>query len=460
MTSPITSTQSGANTNGGANVGYGQADLTVIAPPVISKTFGNTNLITGNTTSLTFTITNPNSHVSLTGVAFTDTLPSGLVVATPNGLSGGCGSGTITATAGTGSISLSGATLTAGSSCTFTVNVTGTTAGTKNNSVQVTSTNGGTGNTATASVYVRDAIHSLAFLKQVGPTADGPWYSYLPVAIGDPVYYRFTIENTGEVNLTNVSVSDGYLAPFTCTWKYIAVTAGPTETLTNYATQSPLTIPAIGSSSPAWVENNHIAYCVPSQTTTETADDENEHTNTATLSTTGLSNVTSSATYKGVNPTAVNMGAVELLTVTISDFLSGMGVNELDAAGLLNLLRAWDPASAEYYSNAGREKLLAAVKDYLDPDSDGLVVVLRWETLEERGTVGFYAERRQDGEWTRINSKMLPGMIASPMGAQYWLVDPGARPDDKYQYRLIEVEARGATREYGPFDLRVRNTVK
>ena len=49
----------------------------------------------------------------------------------------------------------------------------------------------------------------------------------------------------------------------------------------------------------------------------------------------------------------------------------------------------------------------------------------------------------------------MPFLIASPMGAEYWLADPGASPGKDYVYRLIEVEARGTTREYGPFDLRV-----
>ena len=68
-----------------------------------------------------------------TGVNFTDIFPSGLVVSTPNGLTGGCGGGTITATAGSGSVSLSGATLGAGGSCSFAVNVTGTSTGLKTN---------------------------------------------------------------------------------------------------------------------------------------------------------------------------------------------------------------------------------------------------------------------------------------------------------------------------------------
>jgi hypothetical protein len=41
-------------------------------------------------------MTNLNGGVALTGVAFTDTLPAGLIVATPNGSTGSCGGGTIT----------------------------------------------------------------------------------------------------------------------------------------------------------------------------------------------------------------------------------------------------------------------------------------------------------------------------------------------------------------------------
>ncbi len=152
-------------------------------------------------------------------------------------------------------------------------------------------------------------------------------------------------------------------------------------------------------------------------------------------------------------PTAVVMGNVDLAVVNIPDYLHGVGAYDRDREGLLEILRAWDPQTADILENAGFNTLLQALADYLDPDGDGLVVVLRWETLEERGTIGFYAERLQDGVWVRINHEMLPGLIASPMGAQYWLADPGARPGDDYRYRLIEVEARGTTREYGPFDL-------
>jgi hypothetical protein len=133
------------------------ATVTVVAaPPVISTGFGAATLSLGGMTSLNFTIENPNSTATLTGVGFTDHLPSGLLVSTPNGLAGSCGGGTVTATAGGESVSLSGATLTANASCTFSVNLTATSTGTKTNTVAATSTESGTapGPSATAVLAV------------------------------------------------------------------------------------------------------------------------------------------------------------------------------------------------------------------------------------------------------------------------------------------------------------------
>src|SRR6202008_2853968 len=106
-------------------------------------------------TSLTFTVNNANTTQALSGIAFSDTLPAGLVVATPNGLSGSCGAGTITASQGSNVISLAGATVVSSGSCAFAVNVTGIAAGLQNNTTgNVTSTEGGTGGTASASLPV------------------------------------------------------------------------------------------------------------------------------------------------------------------------------------------------------------------------------------------------------------------------------------------------------------------
>ena len=77
-------------------------------PPTITKAFGAATIPLNGSTSLTFNLSNPNAGTMLTGVGFTDSLPAGLVVSTPNGLTGSCGGGTITAAAGSGSVSLSG----------------------------------------------------------------------------------------------------------------------------------------------------------------------------------------------------------------------------------------------------------------------------------------------------------------------------------------------------------------
>jgi uncharacterized repeat protein (TIGR01451 family) len=146
-TSAVTSTEGGAG-------GTASASLAVVVPPTIAKAFGVSSLLLNGTTTLTFTLTNPEPLAALTGVAFTDTLPAGLVVATPNGLTGMCG-GTVTAAAGGGSVALSNGVLPGGGSCTIAVNVTGVTLGEKNNVTgPVTSNEGGTAGTASASLAV------------------------------------------------------------------------------------------------------------------------------------------------------------------------------------------------------------------------------------------------------------------------------------------------------------------
>jgi arabinogalactan endo-1,4-beta-galactosidase len=126
-----------------------------ILPPTLNKAFGASSVALNGTTTLTFKLSNPNTSQTLSGIGFTDNLPSGQLVATPNALTGACGGGTITALAGSNSVNLSAATLSASSSCSFSVNVTGVTSGTQNNTTgAVTSNEGGRGGTATATLIV------------------------------------------------------------------------------------------------------------------------------------------------------------------------------------------------------------------------------------------------------------------------------------------------------------------
>lgn len=124
-------------------------------PPTIAKAFGSASVALNGTTTLTFNLVNPNTSLSLSGVGFNDNLPPGQSVATPNGLTGSCGSGIITAAGGSNSVALSGTTLAAGASCIFAVNVMGTTSGTQNNTTgAITSNEAKNGGTASASLIV------------------------------------------------------------------------------------------------------------------------------------------------------------------------------------------------------------------------------------------------------------------------------------------------------------------
>lgn len=124
-------------------------------PPGIRAAFGAVSIPVGGTTSLTFTITNPNVGSKLTGIGFSDSLPAGLRVASPNGLAGSCGSGTVTAAAGSSTISLAGGSLSADSICTISVKVTARTTGRKVDTTgPVTSNEGGNGGRASASLGV------------------------------------------------------------------------------------------------------------------------------------------------------------------------------------------------------------------------------------------------------------------------------------------------------------------
>jgi uncharacterized repeat protein (TIGR01451 family) len=192
-----------ASTNGGTG-GTASASLTVTAtvvPPTIAKSFGPAQVDVNGTTTLAFALTNPNSASVLTGVGFTDTLPSGLVVATPNGLTNVCG-GTVTAVAGGGSVTLANGALLASGSCAITVNVTAVTTGVKNNTTSaVTSTEGGTGETASATLTVAPAA--------VAPPTIAKAFQRRIILLNETTSLTFTLTNPNPgAALTGVDFTD------------------------------------------------------------------------------------------------------------------------------------------------------------------------------------------------------------------------------------------------------------
>jgi LPXTG-site transpeptidase (sortase) family protein len=214
----ISSNESGENTSPD---GYGTDTLTAIAPPSIGKVFADSLILTDATTTLTFTITNPNQSAALTGIGFTDTLPDGLTVESSSDPQ--CG-GTLTTT-NPSTIELTGGSLAADSSCAFAVTVTGESTGVKINTTEsVNSNEGGEGNTASDTLTVRDPIASISLIKLVATSDTGPWQTYLAVPIGAEVHYRFVVENTGEVPLSPVSITDDTIDVTACNAAWSSIT--------------------------------------------------------------------------------------------------------------------------------------------------------------------------------------------------------------------------------------------
>ncbi|MCC6133349.1 MAG: hypothetical protein IT186_25745 [Acidobacteria bacterium] len=245
----ISSYETGPNTG---SSGYGSDTLTVLPAlaPYISKTFDPGLIRNGSAyySTLIFTITNPNlaTNFDAGSVTFTDNLPSStpggyqLTVSSTNPPAADplhdppipgttytdCSGGTVTVTPGTGtSVTLSGATLNMGQTCHVFVNVFSATGlatpgdlryENESEPVSATITTPGspptvttyTGNRASATLATIDASPSLAINKQIGPSASGPWTKALAVSSGTSVYFYFTVENTGDVALTNLDIND------------------------------------------------------------------------------------------------------------------------------------------------------------------------------------------------------------------------------------------------------------
>jgi arabinogalactan endo-1,4-beta-galactosidase len=190
--------------------------------PTIAKTFGAASVNLNGSATLTFNLSNPNSSLALSGIGFTDTMPSGLVIATPNGLTGTCGGGTITATAGANNLMLASAALSAGASCSFAVNVTGSVVGTQNNVTSaVTSNEAGNGHVASAQIVVVPLSQQPPEPTDVSP-------------ISGEAYYLVNQLSGLQADLNNNSTMDGdhlvqQLRTFTNTsqrWAFTQVSGG------------------------------------------------------------------------------------------------------------------------------------------------------------------------------------------------------------------------------------------
>ncbi|HEX7285217.1 MAG TPA: CSLREA domain-containing protein [Candidatus Angelobacter sp.] len=406
----VSSTESGAGNTS-------TATITVTSPPVIIKAFGAASIPVNGSTSLSFTIQNNNTTTTLTGMAFSDTLPAGLVVSTPNGLTGTCGGGTITATAGTGTISLSGASLAASSSCTFSVNVTGTTAGTKNNTTgNVTSVEGGTGGTASASLNV-EGPPSIA--KAFNPTA---------IATNGTSALTLTITNpaANPIALTGVAVTDNLPAGLVvATPNGLTNTCGGTATATAGSGTISLTGGAVATSSSCAVSVNVTASATGSYVnTTGAASSTNGGTgNTATATlTVQPADLAITKTHSGTF-TRGQTGAV--WTITVNNIGAGPTVGTVSVVDTLPAIA--NPPVPTAISGTGWTCTLATLtctlRDALAPGSSYPAISLTvnipiniQNTFTNTATVSGGGETNTGNDTATDTVTLGPPIIITPHG--------------------------------------------
>jgi uncharacterized repeat protein (TIGR01451 family) len=280
--------------------------LTAVLPPVMAKQFNPTPILAGAVSRLTFTITNPNQDDAIGGVAFADTFPVSpgamKVAPAPAASTSGCGSPAFAPAAGSGSIAFTGGTIAGGGTCLVSVDVTAPTAGTYNNTsgnvshiINSVTING---NTAGGSLEVVPPHPGISLGKQVSLNPAGPWSSFLPLSAG-PVYYRFTVENIGDVPLDAISITDDTLDVSACN-----------------ATFAALTLPVAVAAN-----DNHIVTCVAGPVPVTSG----LHTNTAHATGSYLAtphdSVDASATYATTGLT-LDKTAVESTYLNIADTLN------------------------------------------------------------------------------------------------------------------------------------------
>jgi len=165
----------------------------------VVKGFEPLTVFGGSPSTLSVELVNPN-NVVMDGVAFTDTMPTGMIIANPASADVGTCGGSINATPGDASFSLSGASIPAASSCTMTIQVTMTVNGNLTNVIDpgaVTSFSGATNPDPAAASLTN--LPGASITKVFAPRTIKP---------GDVASLTFTIQNTGTVALTGMGFTD------------------------------------------------------------------------------------------------------------------------------------------------------------------------------------------------------------------------------------------------------------
>lgn len=138
--------------------------------------------------------------VALTGIAFTDTMPTGMILANPRNFNVGTCGGTLSGVPGAGSFSFSGGSLSGTGTCTLTLSATMIVNGNLTNIIPA--------NAVTTSNGVSNPDPAEASLTNLPGASVSKFFSSNSIVTGAYSSLTITIQNTGNVSLSGMGLRD------------------------------------------------------------------------------------------------------------------------------------------------------------------------------------------------------------------------------------------------------------
>jgi len=176
------------------------ASLTVTSLSLsVVKGFDPLTVFGGSSSTMSVQLINPN-NTALTGITFTDTMPTGMYVANPADTSTGTCGGTLSAVPGAGSFTFSGGMLAANKRCTLTLSVTMNVNGNRTNTIPaqtVTSFNG-----------AKNSQAAQASLTNLPGVSISKYFTPTSLILGETSLLTIQIKNTGNIALSNLGMVD------------------------------------------------------------------------------------------------------------------------------------------------------------------------------------------------------------------------------------------------------------
>ena len=168
--------------------------------PQVKKSFQSSTTTIGTANRLSLLLRNPNPTLNMTSVTLADAYPAGLVNAATPAIQNSCG-GTVTAAAGSNSLTLANGNIPSNGSCTISVATVANTPGTRTNTIDVGGVTAGTS----------------------GTTPAGTLQNYIPTSASFTVNQGLTIEKTADIaydpvnGLTNAKAIPGSYVRYSLT---------------------------------------------------------------------------------------------------------------------------------------------------------------------------------------------------------------------------------------------------